>query len=273
MIEHRHKSILAAAIGFLLVAAIAGITFSRPLFQKKETDKKNESALIKRTNEPAESKHELTADDLADKIAKKEKLSIIDIRDKESFNKEHLLDSRNYPLEEISYKFPAINKDWNYVLIGTDGLSSRAAAEIFAANSVKNVLYLQGGFPEWKARNKSTISFGDPNSFLDQAKVNYLTSDQAKELMEKESIFIFIDLRSPEKYAESRIKGAANVFIENLESRRNEIPLGKKIILYDNNGLWAFQAAVRMFDMGFSNVFCLADGFDTWIERKYPTEK
>jgi len=58
-----------------------------------------------------------------------------------------------------------------------------------------------------------------------------------------------------------------------LESERNKIPVGKKIILYDKDGLWAFQGAVRLFDMGFFNVFCLSDGLDSWQQKKYPLAK
>jgi rhodanese-related sulfurtransferase len=58
-----------------------------------------------------------------------------------------------------------------------------------------------------------------------------------------------------------------------LEKRKKDIPIGKKIVLYDNDGLGAFKAGVRLFDMGFFNTFTLSDGLDAWKKKNYELVK
>jgi 3-mercaptopyruvate sulfurtransferase SseA len=45
------------------------------------------------------------------------------------------------------------------------------------------------------------------------------------------------------------------------------------VVLYDNNGLWAFMGAVRLYDMGFFNILAMSDGLDGWKSNKFELVK
>jgi len=272
MHDKKNKNITAVIIGFFLIIIIAVITFYHP--QSNKSAQNNAVAPALKPASPLKPSDQLTSDDLMDKIKSKQALIIIDTRDADAFRQEHILDSKNIPYADIAKSLPALEKNKTYVIVD-DGsaVGSSLANGIFSENGIKDVFYLDGGFPAWKNANEPAISSGDPNSFTDQSKVNYIKSDQLKDLLTTEGNLAIIDLRSSDHFKENHLPGAINIFIDDLESERGKIPVGKKIILYDKDGLWAFQGAVRLFDMGFFNVFCLSDGLDAWQQKKYPLTK
>jgi len=94
-----------------------------------------------------------------------------------------------------------------------------------------------------------------------------------KKIMVEESNLYIVDVRKKGQFDEGHLNGAVNIFLDELENRHAEIPLGKKIILCDNDGMWAFQGAVRLFDMGIMNVFALSDGLNVWKQKGYEIVK
>jgi rhodanese-related sulfurtransferase len=144
---------------------------------------------------------------------------------------------------------------------------------VLPKNGINNVYYLAGGFSGWKNQEMTTISGGDPFSITDQAKVSYINSDELKKEIENNGNLYIIDLRKSDAFAEGHIKNATNIYLGDLEARQKEIPLGRKIVLVDNDGLWAFKGAVLLFDMNVFNVFSLSDGLDSWKEKNYEVVK
>jgi rhodanese-related sulfurtransferase len=147
------------------------------------------------------------------------------------------------------------------------------ATSILPQSGFKNVFYLSGGFTEWKDENNGTASAGDPSSFSDQAKVNFIKGDDLKKAIDNNEDLLIIDLRKEAAFSGGHIKNAINIYLGDLEKRRSEIPLGKKVVLVDNDGLWAFQGAVRLFDAGVFNVFALSEGLDAWKQKGYEVVK
>jgi rhodanese-related sulfurtransferase len=267
----------ATLIGFLLIALIAGITISRPYFSKKKdvsiknTDTQENTDTDKSsTNDPAQ----LSSEELLKKITSGEKMIVIDLRDKSEFELEHIIDSKNITLREITSQEALSNKNIPYILIG-DGTQENLilARETLLKKGASSVLYLKDSFQEWKAKNNPTISLGNPESFVDKAKTKYIKSDEFNSFIATDSNLLIIDLRSKENYTIEHIKGAINIPLAELEARRKELPIGKNIVLYDKDGLWAFQGAVKLFDLGFFNVLFLSDGFDAWKTKNYSIEK
>lgn len=272
MFDKKHNNITAVIIGFFLIVIIAVITFYHPQSNKSAQD--NAPSTVPESDSSQKPSNKLESEELMGKIKSKQAIIIIDTRAREAFQQEHILDSKNIPFADIEKSLPDLEKNKTYVIMD-DGsaIGSSLADGIFPGNGIEDVFYLDGGFPAWKKANEPTISSGDPSSFADQSKVNYVKSDQLKDLLSTEGNLAIIDLRSSSHYKESHLPGAINIFIDDLESKRGKIPVGKKIILYDKDGLWAFQGAVRLFDMGFFNVFCLSDGLDSWQQKKYPLAK
>ena len=90
--------------------------------------------------------------------------------------------------------------------------------------------------------------------------------------MTKETNLVFIDLRNEKDFQIRHLTGARNIFLESLEEKNKEIPLGKKIILYDKDSFGSFKGAVRLFDLGIFNVSALSDGFETLKEKGFSIE-
>ena len=269
----KNKNIAALLIGFLLIICISGITLFRqhsaPAVPLAGVPDQSAAA-----NTQPKKSSELSSDDLEKKILAGQQFTIIDTRDTGNFQQEHILGSKNVPAASVPAELPALDKSKSYVIVDDgDGSGLTLVTDTFPQAGIKDAYYLDGGFPDWQSQNEPTISLGDPSSFTDQAKVKYIKSDDLNSLIAAGADLSVIDLRSAANFQTGHIPGATNIYIGDLEGRRKEIPVGKKIILYDKDGLWAFQGAVEMFDMGFFDTYCLSDGLDGWQQKKYPLTK
>lgn len=269
---------LIVIISFSLIILIAIITFSRSYFNKNTgtTASASDSSIV--ANSASEvvktDSSQLSNAELLEKMNSAEKTIILDMREQADFAQEHIIDSKNISLQEIASSQPLIDKNATYILIN-DGTQENLilAKESLLKKGAAKVFYLNDSFQNWKDQNYPTISSGDPESFVDKSKAKYVQSDEFNGFINTEKNLLIIDVRSNENYKIAHIKGAINIPLAELEARRHEIPIGKSIVLYDQDGLWAFQGAVRLFDLGFVNVLYLSDGFDAWKTKNYPIEK
>lgn len=257
-------------VGFGLIILIAIFTIFKP-FSNTANDPQVDSSGATSTSSDVK---QIGSAELLKKIQANEFLKIIDTRTNVEFQKEHILDSQNIPADNFAANFESLDKNKAYVIIddGDENIGANLSANLTQRN-FKNTAYLTGGFLGWKSALNPTISAGNPNSFADQSKVSYIDSDRLKEIMPTEKNLYIIDVRKSDSFAQGHLKDANNIFIDDLEKRRQEIPIGKKIILYDSDGLWAFQSAVRLFDMNILNVYALSDGFNTWTQRGFEVVK
>jgi len=273
--EKNRKYLRAGFIGFFLILVVALVT----IFRSNLSQEENLAEMNSTSSDPNEEvsqieENSIEAKDLMKKIIKKDELIILDIRSEEEYKKEHLANSINIPFVNFQEKVSSLQKDKTYILLDDDyAESSILAMKLLFENNISNVFYVIGGFSSWKAQYNPTISSGDPNSFVDQSKVQYIKSDKLKELIVQEPKLLIIDVRDAEAFQAGHIKGAINIFLEDLEKEKAKIPFGRKIVLYDNDGLWAFMGAVRLYDMGFFNILTLSDGLDGWKNNKFELVK
>lgn len=260
----------AAIIGFFLIIFVAAAFFLRSYFLSGKNQNQLESSSAEQ-NQNIQKYKSITAGDLLKKINSNEKITIIDIRDSESFEYEHILDSINISVSDLEAALPAFKKNEEYFIVDDLGLTPKEiqVMQIFVDNRFERSAYLEGGFFDWKNQLSPTVSFGDSYSFIDQSKVINITSDELKKALAAETDLYILDLRAKNEFDKAHIKNAVNIDLGDLESRRHEIPFGKKIILCDNDGLLAFQGAVRLFDMGIFNVYALSDGLNAWKEKGF----
>ncbi|HCU71134.1 MAG TPA: hypothetical protein DIC35_05300 [Candidatus Moranbacteria bacterium] len=270
----QNKNNNALFIGISLILVIFLITFMRVSYSENQNQKEKEESSNNIEDEviaAMKNATKLSSDELNKKINSKEPLNLIDIREKSEFEKEHLPNSVNTPLSEIKGSIGILEKNKNYILIDANSflVTTAYAIKTFSELGFKNISYLDGGFLNWKNNYYQTISAGDPKSFADQSKVNYINSDKLKEMSDMKKNITIIDVRKSAEYGEGHIKNAINIFLEDIESKQGEIPTKGRIILYGNDSLGAFQAAVRLFDMGIFNVYALSDGFNAWKSKQY----
>lgn len=269
--EKKENSSKVISLGIGLIVLVMAFTVARPYIFK---NKKNNVQEQKPDQEAKDASLEITREDLWQKISNKENIKVVDIRDSESFNASHIIDSQNYSAESLVQTISSWDRDAAYVLVDDSGDPQMAeVVKNVRSRGIKNASYLAGGIAGWRSENLPTLDDGDPFSFTDQAKVKYITADDLKKGLEKKPNAVVIDLRKEAAYKEGHIKDSINVYLGDLEDKRNEIPAGKQLILVDNDGLWAFKGAVKLFDMGYLNVLALTEGLDKWKEKGYEIVK
>jgi rhodanese-related sulfurtransferase len=261
----------AVFIGVFLIILIATITVFKSNSEKKSLSKKNKE-ISSQVESPSEIKiKKISVEELAKKVQANSDLLLLDLRGENQYATEHIINS----ISLADLRIDSVDKNKPCILIDASGEAEtiNTAGNALTNNGLKNLLYLEGGFDSWKKKFNPTISGGDPDSFTDQAKVTYLTSDDLKKMMAQEKNLLIIDVRKNAEFNTGHIAGAINIFLNDLEKKRRELSFGKKIILYDNDNLGAFKGAVRLFDLGFMNTLALSDGLATWKIKGYELVK
>ena len=92
-----------------------------------------------------------------------------------------------------------------------------------------------------------------------------ITAQEAAELMESETGYIVLDVRTPQEYAERHIPGAINVPNETIGSTAPEqLPDRKQLILvYCRSGNRSKQAADKLAALGYTNIVEFG-GINSW---------
>lgn len=92
-----------------------------------------------------------------------------------------------------------------------------------------------------------------------------ITAQEAAELMESETGYIVLDVRTPAEYAERHIPGAINVPNETIGSTAPEqLPDRKQLILvYCRSGNRSKQAADKLVALGYTNIVEFG-GINSW---------
>ena len=92
-----------------------------------------------------------------------------------------------------------------------------------------------------------------------------ITAQEAAELMESETGYIVLDVRTPAEYAERHIPGAINVPNETIGSTSPEqLPDRKQLILvYCRSGNRSKQAADKLVALGYTNIVEFG-GINSW---------
>jgi rhodanese-related sulfurtransferase len=80
---------------------------------------------------------------------------VIDVRKPEDFEKGHIVNARNIPLERVAQGDDAIKKQKNKILLAVcaDGVSSGRAASHLRKAGYENAFSLKGGLTGWRADN------------------------------------------------------------------------------------------------------------------------
>ncbi|MDO9231805.1 MAG: rhodanese-like domain-containing protein [bacterium] len=270
------NNLLPITIGFFLIVLVTVLFFLKSSWLNKKNEDTLAKNLAQEKVDDLQKYSSIKSSELLKKINSTEKIEIIDIRDAQNFSQSHIVDAKNITLDELTANFPFTEKNGTYFIVDDLGLTpnEKQAIDIFVKNGFKNVSYLEGGIYAWANELNPIVEAGNQNSFANQAKVNYIKNDELKSLMAEDGGSLYLlDLRSAKEFTVDHLKNAVNIPLENLESRRKEITTYKRIILYDNTGLLAFQGAVRLFDMGILNVSALSDGLNDWKQKGFEVVK
>ena len=92
-----------------------------------------------------------------------------------------------------------------------------------------------------------------------------ITQDMAKEIMKREDGHVIVDVRRLDEYESGHIPGAICIPNESIDAEMpEELPdLNQIILVYCRSGNRSKQAALKLADMGYTNVYEFG-GIITW---------
>lgn len=236
----------AFLIGGLLILLVSGYFIGKNLFFNNSSTVSDPLVIVdKKEGVPL-----LDPEVLLKKIQNGDALMLVDIRDEASFQKEHIVRSLSVPISGLGSTSPAQDEALVIIFSDNDPAVFETAKNIMSQKSFP-YFFLKGGFERWQALNAPLISVGDPSSFVDQSKVTFITLEAYRKAGGQNNTSItLLDVQSEVDFKTRHLKGALNIPLNQLEKRAGEIPAGRQIVIYGKDDLAAFQAGVRLFDLG-----------------------
>lgn len=253
-------------IGFALIASImAFFLYKKNIKEKEIEDVRAKIEQESKKEVGIEVSYASTKETF--KAIRNKSYQLVDIRQPEEFELKHIESSISIPLSSINEEVHLIDQEKIIIIIdrgeGNEG-------KIFAAHLEKEgaiAKYLEGGIVKYAQEDYSLITKGNPTSNQDLAKVTTLNAQQIGEKIMDGELIAFVDTRQQYLYDQNHITSAINIPLEELERRKRELPT-RRIIVYDDNPLRSFRAAVRLYDMGVLGAYNSLDEFQV-LKRSF----
>lgn len=250
--SQEQKNVRVVLVGGALILLVGGFFVMKTAW-KDSAEEVTKQPTTESDEETRQTTPTITAEALRQKIYNNERVTLLDVRDEESFAYEHIPHSILTSSGALStYTGNGTDELVVVVLSNTDTQMNEAVGNILKQKSYQAFI-LQGGFEEWKKTGNQVLSRGDPSSFLDQSKITYITPKEALAAMANtDANYFLLDVQSAQNYQKKHLKGSVNVPLAELEKRSKEIPAGRNILVYGESELSSFQGGVRLADL---NVF------------------
>jgi rhodanese-related sulfurtransferase len=102
-----------------------------------------------------------------------------------------------------------------------------------------------------------------------------ISAEDFKSKVENKDNIVILDVRTPEEYEESHIKGSVNVDYKNENFREQIVKLdeGKKYYIYCRSGKRSANSRKIMNELGIKRVYDLQGGILAWKKQDYPLMK
>ena len=99
-------------------------------------------------------------------------------------------------------------------------------------------------------------SVNTPNTASDSNTYQQITAEEAANMMQSETDYIILDVRTAHEYASGHIPGAVNIPNETIASEAiQQLPDKEQLILvYCRSGNRSKQAAGKLVDLGYTNI-------------------
>jgi rhodanese-related sulfurtransferase len=118
--------------------------------------------------------------------------------------------------------------------------------------------------------------FYQRHRLLKELRMARITVDELNQKLESGENLTILDLRSSAEVERNPllIRSARHMTLEELKSRKDEVPRDRDIILYCScpNEVTSARMALLLQRNGFTRVRPLLGGLDAWREKNYPTE-
>lgn len=97
-----------------------------------------------------------------------------------------------------------------------------------------------------------------------------LSVAEAKDLLQKDSRVILLDVRTPGEFMQVRLEGARLIPIDQLLRRVGELPKDRPILVYCTVGARSSQVLRYLAGQGYPEVYNLYGGISAWQLRGLP---
>lgn len=106
-------------------------------------------------------------------------------------------------------------------------------------------------------------------------KIKNVTPKEFNDALLKDTAKIFLDVRTPEEYANEHIAGAINYNIndDNFDSKISKLDTTYPVYVYCLAGGRSSRAAEMLAEKGFKNIYNLSGGIGKWVGEGLKTEK
>ena len=260
----KFKKLLLTASALTAVMGLAACGQDKPKINEEKpkteqtSDAKSEDGKADNKGEETAQKGEvgeISGEDLnkalADKKQKEEYL-VLDVRPEEQYDEGHVEWAVNIPVDEIEDNIDRIKQYDGHkkiVTICNTGKKSSEAAEKLAENGL-DVL--------------NAVGVKDFD-YEPMTKVAFILGDTLQEIADKDSDdYYIIDAREEKDFNEGHLKGAHNIFVDDIDEHMSEIPKDKTIVTYCYSGNKSYTIAQKLMDNGWENVLNGTDGTKEW---------
>lgn len=199
-----------------------------------------------------------------------QKLTIIDVRDKDSFLTAHITKAINIPYEGIGAA--GLPKDSGLVLYCSNSQCpvSRIAAKTLEDAGYKQLWVLDGGIEEWIQEN---FPVQTPSGIVVKDGAPQIKSVSPAKLREQLHVgaIKLIDTRASQQYAAAHLPGAKNIPADEIDSSLRDLSKDVSWVVYDKDSVVALTVARKLNANGYKAVV-LSGGIQVWAAKKYPLE-
>lgn len=99
-----------------------------------------------------------------------------------------------------------------------------------------------------------------------------IMSVEAKKLVEQKKNLYLLDVRTPQEFAQARMKGSVLIPINELERRVQEVPKNRPVLVLCAVGSRSNLAAGFLINKGYGDVYNLTDGLSGWYRNGFPLD-
>lgn len=116
---------------------------------------------------------------------------------------------------------------------------------------------------------------GAQNNFKPQAVVTISPQEAHNWVMDPQSQWLILDIRTPEEFAQGRLRNATlmNFYDADFKAKLEQMNRHQPTILYCGSGSRSGQALEIMRELGFKNVYEVRGGLLAWQAAGFPVVK
>lgn len=205
---------------------------------------------------------------------------LLDVRTIEEFGAGYIEGTEHIWVNELVNNLDALpaDKDTKIVVYCAKGIRGAYATVMLRLLGYTNVRNLSGGSNAWVAAGLplAGVPFdlaGAFDAYLEGLPSTFgaLRPDDLAALLDSDTEFLLVDVRTPDEYSEGFIEGAINVPLNEVMSSLSMFPnLDEQIVIYCGSGHRSALVMVGLNLLGYTNVSSMLTGVGGWKTREYP---